>query len=381
MAALNYDKKRERWVIRYYDNDGIQRWETLEKGTSARNANRRKREIEDSLDKKIFRPNSEIPLFKEVAQRWLDLKSEKIRKSTKLQYEGHINNHIKLYFGEMKTNEIDLDITEEFVFKLNKKGISGNTIRKIVTTLGAIMKYASHPRRCYASFNPVEYIENLPKFQKREAVFASYEEIIAMQNQMQNRRDKLIIFTAAMTGMREGELFGLKWKDLMWDDSQIFVRRTFNHGEFHDPKTECSKRKIDIPDDLMHELKKWKLACPNKGELDLVFPNKEGNPEDATNWIRRIWHPARVKAEVKYLTPHSLRHFYASYLLSQGEDVNYVKRVLGHERVEITINLYGHLLNKCNKRAAEKIGKLFFKPDVCKTSAKTQKIKKGDRSK
>jgi integrase len=131
---------------------------------------------------------------------------------------------------------------------------------------------------------------------------ARLEETKAIIEKMTDTRDKLIVLTAAITGMCEGELFGLKWDDIQWKDSQIFVRRTYNHWRFYEPKNEKSKRKIDVPQDLLLELKKWKLACP-KGELDLVFPNKLGNPESASNWQRRIWHPARRRASVRHLPP------------------------------------------------------------------------------
>jgi integrase len=228
-----------------------------------------------------------------------------------------------------------------------------------MTTLGSIMQYASHTKRCYAPYNPVPFVENLPKKIKKEAEMASVDEALAIVDQMPDIRDKLIVLTAAIAGMREGELFGLKWDDIQWKDLQIFVRRTFNHGQFYEPKSEKSKRRIDVPPELLHEVKKWKLACP-KGELDLVFPNNVGNPENASNWLRRVWHPARRRAGVRHLTPHSLRHFSGSFLLDQGEDMGYVQDRLGHATIGMTMDVYRHKIRKKNQRAAEKLGKAFF---------------------
>ena len=72
--------------------------------------------------------------------------------------------------------------------------------------------------------------------------------------------------------MRQGELLGLKWTDIDWLNCQVHVRRTLNHGQFHEPKTESSKRAIDLGSTVIRELKKWKIACP-PNELNLVFPN------------------------------------------------------------------------------------------------------------
>jgi len=131
----------------------------MPKGTSARNARKRKREIEDSIESKTFRRPTQIPLFQEVADKWLESKKANVRHTTLNQYQGHIDNYLKPFLENVKTNEIDLEMVERFVTKCildikeepdPEKKKSPNTVRKIVTTLGSIMKYASHPKRCYA---------------------------------------------------------------------------------------------------------------------------------------------------------------------------------------------------------------------------------------
>jgi integrase len=359
MATYKFNEKRQRWIIRYYDHNGQRGWVTMQKGASAKEARKRAREIEDSIEKKTFKRPTQIPTFQEVAAQWLKAKSVKIRHTTLNQYEGHVEKHLNPFFGNVKTNEVSLELVERFITQCGNAGMFVNTIRKVITTLSSIMKYAAHPKRCYAPYNPVPYVENLPKKIKKEAEMISFEETLPIIDQMNHSRDKLLVLTAAITGMREGELFGLQWNDLQWRDSQIFVRRTFNHGRFYEPKSERSKRKIDVPQELLLELKKWKLACP-KGELDLVFPNNSGNPENANNWIRQVWHPARRRAGIRHLTPHSLRHFSGSFLLDQGEGMGYVQDHLGHSSIEMTMDVYRHKIKKQNREAAEKLGKVFF---------------------
>jgi integrase len=250
-------------------------------------------------------------------------------------------------------------MVEAFISERTKADMFPNTIRKVVTTLSSIMAYASHPKRCYAPFNPIPYAENLPKTVKQEAEMTTVEEVLAIADEMKSTRDKLIVLTMAMGGCREGEIFGLKWSDIQWRDSQIFIRRTFNHGRFYEPKSERSKRRIDIPEQLLIELRKWKLACP-VSELDIVFPNGAGNPEDASHWLRRVWHPARRRSGIRELTPHSLRHFSGSFLLDQGESVGYVQDHLGHATSGMTMDVYRHKIRKQNREAAEKMGRVFF---------------------
>jgi integrase len=188
---------------------------------------------------------------------------------------------------------------------------------------------------------------------------ATQEEINAIVDNIDGQRDKLIVLTMAIAGMREGEVFGLQWGDIQLKDSQIYVRQTFNHGRFYEPKSARSRRKIDVPEDLLHELKRWKLACPI-GELDLVFPTSQGSPIDASNWLKNVWHPARRRAGIRHLTPHSLRHFSGSSLLDQGEGIGYVQDHLGHSSIQMTMDTYRHKIRKHNQDAAEELGKAFF---------------------
>lgn len=80
-----------------------------------------------------------------------------------------------------------------------------------------------------------------------------------------------------MSGARQGELFGLKWSDVDWENSPIHIQRIFNNQAWFDVKTDTSRRKIDLGPSTMAELKKWCVACP-PNRLNLIFPNDVGQP-------------------------------------------------------------------------------------------------------
>src|SRR4030042_5996392 len=101
------------------------------------------------------------------------------------------------------------------------------------------------------------------------------EDARALLDAAATQKDRALFMAAILTGMREGELLGLKWEDFDWRNGQVYVRRTYNHGRFYEPKTKTSRRKIDMAPELIQELKRWKIACP-VGELDLVFPTEIG---------------------------------------------------------------------------------------------------------
>lgn len=123
-----------------------------------------------------------------------------------------------------------------------------------------------------------------------------------------------------------------------------------------EPKSKASRRKIDLAPELIHKLKKWKLACP-KGETDLIFPTEEGTPENAANLLYRRFLPALRRAGLPRMRFHNLRHTYASLLIAQGEHPKYIQSQLGHSSINVTMDIYGHLMEKVNPKAATLPGK------------------------
>jgi integrase len=137
-----------------------------------------------------------------------------------------------------------------------------------------------------------------------------------------------------MTGMRLGELGGLRWNDVDWASSRIIVRRQRSaiDGEMTAPKTRAGTRWIDLPAGLITELKGHRLVT--QGEY--VFPI------DERNWRTRVWHPALRRAGLRSIRIHDARHTHASLLIGSGADIVAVSRRLGHANPSITLTTYSH---------------------------------------
>ena len=169
----------------------------------------------------------------------------------------------------------------------------------------------------------------------------------------------MLFLMAVMTGMRQGELLGLQWGDVDWLNNQVCVKRTFNHARFYEPKTEKSYRKIDLAPIVISELKKWKLQClPN--ELDLVFPNDEGNPICAENLVKRDFKPALRRSGIREIRFHDLRHTYATLLIDQGEHPKYIQEQMGHSSINTTMDVYGHMMKAVNSEATRRLQEAVF---------------------
>lgn len=352
-------KRRDRYVIDYYDSMGKRKRKTLQKGVTKKKAKEKLREIEDQLAKGLYIPDEKIPIFSKMAKDWLRLKKLNVRASTWSVCEGHTRNHFP-ELNDLKVNRITIAIIEKWIAKRQKNGMHIDTLRKVLVTLNQIMAYAV--RHNYIVHNPVgdaERPKDQGKIKKKKLRILAPEEIKALVDATVDQKYKVLFRLAIMSGARQGELFGLKWADIDRETSQIHVQRTFNNQAWYEAKTETSNRKIDIGPAMLKVLKKWKLAClPNK--LDLVFPNEAGQPLNHNNVVNRHFKPALAKAGLGKVRFHSLRHSFASLLIEQGENIKYIQNQLGHSSPMVTLNVYAHLIKPTNQKAAIKLENAIF---------------------
>ena len=129
---------------------------------------------------------------------------------------------------------------------------------------------------------------------------------------------------------------------------------------------------MDVPRVFMKELKVWKLKCP-KGKDNLVFPNGAGNPENHGNLLRRGFYPALRRAELRHIRFHDLRHTFASLLIKNNEHPKYIQKQLGHKSIKTTMDVYGHLMEGINKKAADKLAGLALGIQIEKAGDKSGK--------
>jgi len=367
MACIT--KKRGKLVIDFYDQHGKRRLKTLPEGISKKEAKKILREIEHEVERGAYLPREGTPTFEKVAEDWLKYKKPNIRQSTYEQYRGHVDNHLTPYFGVTKINRINFNSIEKFISYATDQGVIPPTLKKLLITLGSIFKYVVRKRLC--EYNPVREIEK-PKVSKKKKVdFLKPKELRALMDNARDQKQKTLLTLDIMSGMRQGELLGLKWTDIDWFNCQAHVRRTFNHGRFYEPKTEASRRAIDLGPTVMSELKKWQIACPPT-ELNLVFSNEAGKPIDANNLVKREFEPALRRAGLRKVRFHDLRHTFASLLIDRGEHPKYIQAQMGHSSISVTMDTYGHLMKPVNQDAAKRLDEAVFgeNGDILETKTK-----------
>jgi len=349
MACIK--RKRGRWVVDFYDQNGKRREKWTPKGANKTQAKKLLREIEEQVYKGTFMPDLNIPLFSEVAQKWIEYKKPNLRASTWSVYEGHSRNHFH-DLDPLKINRINTATIEKFITDKQNSGMHILTLRKILVTLGQIMAYAVRHR--YIDYNPLRDAER-PRGQGAEKSkkirILTPIEINAFLNAVEDRKYRTLFKVSIFTGARQGEVFGLKWSDIEWQNKQIHIQRTFNNQAWYQPKSETSIRRIDLGPFMIAELKAWQKVCPTSN-LDLIFPNEAGQAINHNNMVNRHFNPALKKVGIDKIRFHDLRHTYASLLIEQGENVKYIQSQLGHSSPTVTLNVYAHLMKPANQESA-----------------------------
>jgi integrase len=175
-----------------------------------------------------------------------------------------------------------------------------------------------------------------------------------------HRKDWYPLFSCAFrTGMRLGELLALQWRDIDWNSKCIQVKRSFRNGRITKPKNgkyrrvDMSNQLIMILRELLNERKKEGLKAGKGAPVVIVFHTK-GKPT-SQNTIRNIWKRMLKKAGLRDMRLHDIRHTYASQLLSNGESPVYVKEQLGHSSIQMTVDIYGHLIPSSNREAVNRL--------------------------
>ncbi|MGH8141570.1 MAG: tyrosine-type recombinase/integrase [Steroidobacteraceae bacterium] len=253
-----------------------------------------------------------------------------------------------------------------------KARTGARTVVSALQLLGSIFRHAR--RFHWVSSNPLEDVHR-PRYHSKVAAFTPVQ--IGALLEVADAETALIVRLLASTGLRFGELAGLRWSALDLERGIVQVREQFTHGAWSELKTENARRTIPLPA-AVRDLLKARYSTLNNGSImlrpreddRLVFtaPESDG-PIDYHNWRARRWlallkatapdaqHPMRAAVKGK---PHMLRHSYATALIQSGENAKTVQTLMGHHSVAFTMDQYADAWPEALSNAGEKAAALLF---------------------
>jgi len=292
---------------------------------------------------------------------WLAQHKFSLREKTAHQYNGLISKHIKPFLGGLALQNLSLLGVENYYSLLQERGVGIRTIQIIHNILHSSLEKAV--RYGMIGSNPTQGA-TLPVYRFDEMQVLSKEQVRRFLASANHSSSYALFHLALVTGMRMGELLGLKWSDIDWDSGTITIQRQKQYvpgvgWSLVEPKTRFGRRTIKVGESTQRNLQTHKGSVDkqkgNTGkhwtEMDLVFPNSVGKPRDASN-IRLEFNQVLDQAGIPRIRFHDLRHTAASILLNHKIPVIVVSRILGHSRPSVTLDLYGHVLCDMQDEAA-----------------------------
>jgi integrase len=314
--------------------------------------------------------NAERPRpFKELVAVWKETCWTGLSPNTTARYGQVVRTHLEPEFGTTPITEMTREVVRRFIAKLSREGKAPGTVRKIHTVLSAIMSEAVELELLAA--NPCTRMRGLPAHQHSEPVFLNAEQVRTLAEKMPFPTYTLLVYTAAYTGLRAGELAALRRKDVDLLRGVLHVRQALKSVDGQDGSggpifggTKNGKtRTVTLPKFLRAMLTEH-LARPLPGGQSadaLIFTAPEGGILRFELFRSRVWHPT-IKGDMRSNKPkkqrppalpkhlhglrfHDLRHTCASLLIAQGAHPKIIQERLGHASITTTMNRYGHLFD------------------------------------
>lgn len=324
------------------------------------------RSMKSELDKGYDYKGSSL-LLNEYLSGWLENHSLTLRPKTAHQYRAVINNHILPAMGDKKIRDLRLLQIEGYYSSLLQKGLGPRTVRVVHNILHSALDKAV--KYGLLIFNPT-HGASLPRYSHGEMVVLDSYQVTQFLVSAQSSPNYAFFHLAITTGMRMGELFGLKWSDIQWNAGVLHVQRQKQYvpGQgcsFIEPKTNAGKRTIKLGEGSLdvlrrhkvHQTEQQKVVGERWRNLDLVFCSSVGSPGDASN-IRVDFNRILDMAGLPRMRFHDLRHTAASLLLNNKIPVIVVSNLLGHSKPSVTLDIYAHVFHDMQGEAAEVMDKL-----------------------
>lgn len=378
------------WVVDYVDGKGKRRLKTF---TKKKDADQFAATAKVEVREGVHVAESASATVKEAGDKWIKAAGRRVERGTLVQYRQHLDLHIAPFLGETLLSRLTVPAVRDFEDKLLDEGRSQIMARKVLVSLGSLL--ADAQERGLVIRNAVrEKARTRQKGRDRRQEkrqkgklkigvdIPARDEIKAIVGVLEGRwRPPLL--TAIFTGLRASELRGLRWQDVDLEKREVHVRqRADRFNDIGRPKSEAGERTVPMPPLVVNTLREWRLSCPRPRTTEkdaegnpiieemkpeqLVFPNGQGKVESLSNIMQRGFLPAQVKAGVsvdtgekdnkgqpvmaaKYTGLHSIRHFYASWLINRKEDGGLglppksVQERLGHSTIALTMDTYSHL--------------------------------------
>lgn len=333
-----------------------------------KDAERARIELLSRLDQGTYVPPSKMSIGAFLVQEWLPAKRATIKETTFASYEMHVTKHIVPRIGGVPLLSVSAGHLNAFYADLladgrrnGAGGLSPATVERIHATIHKALADAVRWGRL--ARNPADRADP-PKESTAEMSVWTPEQLGTFLDSVRTDRLFAAWLMAAMTGMRRGELLGLKWSDLDLEAGTVSVRQIRTVAKYRvvtfTPKTEKGRRTIALDPHTVAALRSYRVAQKEERVLlgpdyansdDLVFTKPNGSaihPERFSAWFTQRCR----KSGLPRVRLHDVRHSYVTALLAEGVPLKVVSQRVGHASPMVTMTIYQHVLPGDDRAAA-----------------------------
>ena len=293
----------------------------------------------------------------------------KVRPSSHQTYQGYIHNHIRPNIGDIPLEKLTSLDLQKFYKKLlvqgrvdrveakgQPKGLSAKTVRNIHQILSSALKLAQEQRLILT--NPAEGCA-LPRVEHQEMKTLTTVQLASFFREARESGVFELYYLELATGLRRGELLGLKWEDVDLERGDLRVRRQVSriNGEVVEAplKTKNAYRTLPLAEDTVSVLREQRKKV---GNSPWVFPSPDGGPISPDSVLHML-HRVLKRAGLPKVRFHDLRHTFATLVLQNGVDVKTVSGMLGHFSAGLTLDTYAHITSAAQRQAAQTMGSVL----------------------
>jgi integrase len=292
---------------------------------------------------------------------WLDSTLTQSPKTLE-RYRELAERQIIPHIGDIRVQKLKPEHLERWHAVLLATGLAPRTVGHAHRVLGAALKRAVENGTLSRN---VASIRKPPKVEAEEIEILTPDQVEAVLGALKDHPLYAVVALALASGMRRGELLGLRWSDINLDRAVVRVERSIEETRsglrIKDPKTKRGRRNISLAADAVAMLREHRkqqlelrLALGQGGQPALVFGTIEDEPRSPDN-LSRDWRRVCDAKKLPRVQFHALRHTHVSSLIRAGVDILVISRRLGHAKANTTLDVYGHLIEGSDAAAAKAI--------------------------
>ncbi len=292
---------------------------------------------------------------------WLDAAKPSLKPRTHTRYEELVRLHVVPELGGASLTRLTPQHLQRLYAKKLDAGLSPTTVNHLHAVIHKAL--ATAVRWGLTNRNVADLVDP-PRNNHFEMATLSPEQARVLLNAAAGDRLEALYVLALTTGMREGELLALRWKDIDLEGARVHIRGSMQATKtglkIAETKTAGSRRQVTLSKQPLEALRRHRVAQAEERlrtaavweDNDLVFANHVGRPMTAQNLLRRSFEPLLKRAGLPRMRFHDLRHSAATLLLGEGIHPKIVAEMLGHTRISTTLDLYSHVTPTMQRDAA-----------------------------